>query len=183
LHAIGKLPINIVTICVNKPMLSQKEHTLIGNRRLYFYYVRYLIERISWLARDSAKHSPGDGRCRLTFSRCGGLSYSALKDYLNNLKGTQTSVAWPHIDTDEFNIVSHKDSVWARAVDCIASGFWRSLELDKHGLCEDRYVRLIHNKIYRYNAKHLNYGVKVVPRRPELEKQRDNRYGWLSLLN
>ena len=76
-----------IAICVHKPSLLEPE-TFQDKHRLYFYTVRYLIERISWLARD--RHNPqkwgGDGSVELLFSNRGGLSYDAMKNYLRLLK-------------------------------------------------------------------------------------------------
>jgi Protein of unknown function (DUF3800) len=66
-HAISALPVRLISICFNKMSLPTG-HTLEGNRRLYFYAIRYLLERISWLSRDKAALSPGNGKCRLHFS-------------------------------------------------------------------------------------------------------------------
>jgi hypothetical protein len=51
-HAIARVPIRVISVCFNK-MALPAGHTLAGNRRLYFYAVRYLLERISWITRDN----------------------------------------------------------------------------------------------------------------------------------
>lgn len=51
---ISELQARTIAVCVHKPSLLEPE--MFRQRyRLYFYAVRYLVERISWLARD--KHN------------------------------------------------------------------------------------------------------------------------------
>jgi hypothetical protein len=48
-----------ISICINKRKINSTG--LKGKHRLYFYTTRYLLERISWLARDRSEKFPGDG--------------------------------------------------------------------------------------------------------------------------
>jgi len=78
---IAALQARVIAVCVHKPSLLEPE--IFQERyRLYFYAVRYLIERISWLARD--RHNPdkwgGDGTVQLIFSNRRGMSYDEMKD-------------------------------------------------------------------------------------------------------
>lgn len=179
-HGLARLPMRVISICFNK-MALPPGHTLEGNRRLYFYAVRYLLERISWFARENAQGTPGDGRCKLNFSHCRGLSYPELFAYLGRLQNDTTQIAWQHIDTSSCIIEAHDASVWLRATDCVASGFARALELTPQGFCEDRYARLLRPVVYAYQRRRWSYGLKITPFAPPVEKERDNRYEWLSL--
>ena len=87
IHGLARTPMRTICICFNKRALGTAGHTLIGDGRiLYFYATRYLIERISWLARENANVSPGDGRWKLHFSKCGGLSYPDVSAYFARLR-------------------------------------------------------------------------------------------------
>jgi len=178
-HAIGQLPVRLISVCFNKPALPAG-HTLSGNRRLYFYAVRYLLERISWLAREKAPLSAGDGTCRLHFSHCKGLSYAEMFSYLGRLQNDNTQIAWRYVDTAHPTIKAHVDSIWLRATDCVASGFARGLELTREGFCEDRYARLMKPRVYSHNHRIWSYGLKITPYPPAVESHRDNRYAWLA---
>jgi len=176
---LAKLPVRTIVVAVNKRKLT--DTSLQGKRRLYFYCVRFLIERISWIARDEYVNGQGDGRCRLTFSHCKGLSYSDLATYLENLRlQQQTNVSWPNVDTGAFNVSAHNESLWLRSADIITSGFAKGLELSRHGLCEDRFARLLRPVVYNRNGRFLSYGLKFFPAVPTVEAPLDNRYGWLS---
>lgn len=184
-HGLSRVNMRAICVCFNKQALPDG-HTLEGNRRLYFYAVRYLLERVSWLSREYAPlEQGGDGRCKLHFSKCKGLSYSKMFAYLEKLKGDQTEVAWRHLDTEKCAIATHDESSWLRVTDCVASGFAKALELTQQGFCEDRYARLLKPVMYHagrgMRKRYMGYGLKIAPSTPQVQPERDNRYGWLSL--
>jgi hypothetical protein len=181
-HMLGTLSMRIVAVTVDKIATSQLEdgHTLIGRRRLYFYYTRYVLERLSWITRDSRRQHEGDGFCKLIFSRAKSLSYDALKEYLDRLRRDNTvRIDWSAIDTGKIEVLVHEDSLGLRLADSVASGVQCAFELSRHGFCEDRYLRLMKEKFYRYNGRCLSYGLKINPQIPVADPQRDNRYGCL----
>ena len=70
---ITKQPARQVSVCVHKPSLKEQE-SFRERYRLYFYATRYLLERISWLARDNRrKNDPNDGTVKLVFSNRAGM--------------------------------------------------------------------------------------------------------------
>ena len=178
-HAIASLPARTISICFNKKMLGV--HSLGSDRRLYFYCTRYLLERISWLARDSHEDGRGDGRCKLVFAHCKRLSYELLYGYFAALQNQRNCVAWGHIDLHNIVVKAANDSIWLRAADSVASGISRGLELSQYGLTEDRFARLLKPTVYRRGGNYFSYGLKLFPTIPKLEPERDHRYGWLDL--
>jgi Protein of unknown function (DUF3800) len=177
-HCLSRMPVTAVAIAINKRALAQ--HTLAGNRRLHFYAARYLLERISWIARDRSQGA-GNGKCSLTFSHCKGLSYELLAEYFKTLQKQQTQVSWGHLDVERLKVRGHAESIWLRSADAIASGVAQGLELSRHGFCEDKYARLLRPIVYSVGLNYRSYGMKVFPQRPPIENERDNRYEWLSL--
>lgn len=178
---IAKLPLRAVSICFNKKKLG--EHTLGGQRRLYFYCTRFLLERISWMVRDRFQKGgvSGDGRCKLTFAHCKNLSYQSMGAYLQLLRWEQeTQIKWPYLDHEEISVKQPMESIWLRAADCVASGIYRGLELSEHGFCEERYGTMLKPIIYERDGNYFSYGLKMYPGVPEPEAERANRYGWLS---
>lgn len=178
--ALGKMPVRCIAICANKRKLTD-DHGLAKARRLYFYCVRFLLERISWITRDHRVLGQGNGSCRLTFSACKGLSYEKLAEYMSVLQAGQTQISWAHLDAGKFKVLKHEDSIWLRAADIVASGVGRGLELSPAGLCEDRFARHLQQVVYHRGNNYSSYGMKFFPERPDVEKERDNRYSWLSL--
>ena len=80
------LQARVIAVCVHKPSLLEPEKFQ-DRYRLYFYAVRYLVERISWLARDyhNLVKWGGDGTVELIFSNRQGMSYNDLR-WLRELK-------------------------------------------------------------------------------------------------
>lgn len=177
---LAKLPVRAVVIAIDKRSLKPG-HTLEGNRRLYSYCVRFLFERISWITRDEHVAGEGNGRCRLTFSHCKGLSYERLAGYIDHIKDMPTQVAWDHLDTEKYNVKAHGESLWLRAADVMTSGIAKGLELSRYGLCEDRFARQMKPIVYERKGNYGSYGLKLFPSVPAVEVERDNRYEWLSL--
>lgn len=182
-HMLGTLSARIVTIPINKIATAAlpEGHTLRGRRRLYFYYTRYVLERISWITRDHRTNGEGDGSCKLIFSRAKNLSYDGLKTYLKKLKDEhETEIDWSAINPDNIEVGQHEQSVGLRLADAVVSGVRCALELTPHGFCEDRYLRLMKPKIYCLNGNYFSYGLKIVPNIPPCEPARDNRYSCLA---
>jgi hypothetical protein len=82
LDCLAKHQLRIVTILVHKPSLKEPEKFQ-ERYRLYFYTVRYLLERVSWFCRDHCSSSKEDERIvEIIFSNRAGMSYDELKNYL-----------------------------------------------------------------------------------------------------
>jgi hypothetical protein len=164
-----------ISISVHKPSLDPANFA--AAYRLYFYATRYLLERVSWLARDRAAEFGGDGRVRLVFSNRRRMSYDDLRAYIDRLRADEdVRVHWPAIDTGLVEAREHSQLVGLRAVDVLASGIRYSLELTQYGHCEDRYGRLLEPRTYRHNGRARPYGMKFFPAYPAAEPL---RYGWL----
>lgn len=178
--AIGASNFKTISICVDKPRIQNASFA--NGYALYFYATRYLMERVSWLARDKMAEigNKGDGRVKFIFSNRSRMSYDDLRDYVAKLKlRDDVTIHWPAVDRDLITTKTHKDLVGLRAVDCVASGIRFGLELSAYGFCEDRYVRLLAPSVYQYGGKVRPYGMKFFPNIPNIEPHRDNRYKWL----
>lgn len=177
---LGGTRVRLIHVCINKQKLPPG-HGLDANRRLHRYAIRLLLERISWLCRDNAVAGEGDGRCKLNFAHCKNLSYAMVGEYLDKLKGSETAIHWPSLDTANINVDASENSIWLRTADIAASGIAKALEIGPHGLCEDTFARLLRPVAYTYKTgKCLGYGLKFLLPPPEVEKEKDNRYQWLS---
>lgn len=179
IKGLAALPILTVTVSFDKRRLV--DSTLVSQRRIHFYAARLLLERISWIARAKRRHGEGDGKCNLTFSRCKNLSYEALNQYFERLRGMETEIKWDYLDTKKIKVGNHNDSIWLRAVDAVTSGFYQAVELSNHGYCEDRFARDLKPIVYCRGSNYAGYGMKMMPGDPPVEVERDNRYSWLSL--
>jgi hypothetical protein len=177
--AIGRSNFISISICIDKTKLNSSSFS--SGYTLYFYATRYLIERISWLARDSfSPEKGGDGRAKIVFSNRSRMSYDDLRDYIDHLRTRDdVKIHWPAIDTTLITTKAHKDLVSLRAVDCVASGIRFGLELSAYGFCEDRYARLLAPSVYKRRENARSSGLKFFPAPPEMEAERENRYSWV----
>lgn len=173
----------VVSICVNKRSID-RPHTLSrrGERRLYFYATRLLLERVSWLARSETAFWEPLHPAKLIFSHCRRLSYGRLQVYLTHLQslGTGTTIDWPYLNCAGLAVKQHRQLLGLRMADAVASGIRRGLELSRYGLCEPRFAVILKSITYKSRlGKFLGYGLKFFPNVPAEEPARDNRYKWI----
>jgi hypothetical protein len=185
---IATLQARLIAVCVHKQSLLEPE--TFGQRyRLYFYAVRYLIERISWLARD--KHNPakwgGDGTVDLLFSNRQGMSYEEMRDYLRLLKRRQDAAHDVRIEFDKVIIDKIKTrtpgkSMGLQLADATAGAFFNALEADNFGNTEPRYVQTMAPVLYRRTGTLHGYGLKIVPKEAISTLKACANVDWLSQL-
>lgn len=180
-ECIGSKSVKTISVCVNKRDLAKAhpQHTLASRRRLYFYATRFLVERISWIARDHRNPGGADHRCKLIFSRCKNLSYPNLAQYLDVLQNQSTAVAWSYLDLAATEVRQHSDSLWLKMADVVASGTYSALELNRFGGWEDRYILSMRRIMYRHQGRKCrSYGLKFFPDVPA--RKENGRYGWIA---
>jgi hypothetical protein len=176
--AIGESGATLISILIDKRRLNNAWLKLGYN--LYFYATRYLLERISWLARDSHEGNPAPIEpVKIVFSNRARMSYDDLRAYVAKLKTQDTSIYWPAIDPNEISTKAHKDLVGLRMADCVASGFGFGLELSPLGFYESRYGECMAPRVYARGGRHRPYGMKFFPDVPAVDPQWRDRYAWL----
>lgn len=160
----------LIAVCVHKPSLLEPEKFQ-DRYRLYFYAVRYLLERISWLVRD--RHNPGkwggDGTIKLVFSNRQGMSYEEMRDYLRLLNkrqevGQDIRIDFEKVPIDELSSRTPGKSMGLQLADATAGAFFNALEQDKFGNTESRYMKTLEPVLYRHERTINGYGIKIVPR-------------------
>jgi hypothetical protein len=168
-QTIASKPLKAMSVLAAK--LPIPEGVYKEKNQLYFYMTRYLIERISWFCRDIRPLVPeGDGRVAITFSRRGGMSYDAFRDYLKRLQATidnSVNINWPVIDIEGVEAKDHSTNASLQLADVIASSFAAGVEPNQFGNCERRYAEILKPITYRRKQNFLSYGVKVVPKYEE----------------
>jgi hypothetical protein len=175
-----------IAVCVHKPSLMEPEK-FSERYRLYFYAVRYLMERISWLVRD--KHNPekwgGDGTAESLFSNRQGMSYEEMRDYLRLLKKQQQSgqdirIDFEKIPIDNLRTQTPGKSMGLQLADAVAGAFFNALDRDKFGNTEPRYVQTMSPVLYRENKNLQGYGFKIVPREALSKLENEESLKWLA---
>jgi len=157
------------SVAVHKPAIGQQD-TFRKKNLMYFYSIRYLMERVSWFIRDNAIDGEGDGKGELWFSKRKSLSYSDLLNYLFHLKKQKIGGEDIRIEFDRLEMDSEKVQVQSPAkrsglqiVDALAGATFNALEADSLGIREPRYAKALSGKLYAYNGSIRNYGFKVMP--------------------
>ena len=160
-----------ISVMVHKPCLSNPEAFQQQNR-LYFYFTRYVLERASWLCRDSREGKnpqQGDGTAKVIFSSMNEVSKVRISEYFAHLQSLDTEIDWRVIKGDQFETLTPGRHAGLQIADCIAAGFYCT---GHH--CErkktDRWADLLRPVIYRSpRGKYRGYGLKIFP--SETEKQ------------
>lgn len=187
-QVISELRIQAIAICVHKPSLLEPEK-FGNNYRLYFYCVRYLLERLSWLVRDhhSAVHG-GDGTAEVIFSNRQGMPYEEMKEYLRLLKiqkenGQNVQIEFDRVPVEKISTQTPGRSMGLQLADAVAGAIFNGLERDRYGNSEPRYAQTLFAKFYRHKGSARGYGIKIVP--PDAEEKLGNHgeLKWLETLN
>lgn len=174
-QVIANKPVRAISVVAAKRPIPTGIYT--NKNQLYFYMTRYLIERLSWLCRDMRPRVPeGDGRCAITFSRRGGMSYEDFRQYLRGLKAAidkDVRIHWPVIDIDAVQAEDHSRSASLQLADAVASSVSASVEPDRYGNIEPRYALNLLPRMYRHRGGLISYGIKVVPKLEQLDMSDD----------
>lgn len=165
--------LRVISVFLHKPSLdtSGESAWFEEKHRVYFYLVRYLLERVSWACRDSISiknRQIGNGTARVIFSAREDLSYGDLTAYFTRLQRAETSIEWKVIRPDQFKVLKNGKHPGLQIADSIASGMYCC---DHH--CERKktveWARLLKPAVYHYRGRHLGYGLKFFP--PEAENK------------
>ncbi len=173
-------PVRIVQIALHKPSMAGT-FTRSNHKEEYQYLCKFMIERVSWIARDSAinKGLP-DTKCQLIFSEQRMYPYEDLCAYFSKLKSGRsqynTSAEWQYIDT-EVGYLPHQNEHAIHIADIVASAMHRAIEPKKHGMTDDRFQRNLAPLVYR--RKGIQYGVKLFPTKEILSMRKEGKFQFL----
>ena len=182
-QAIAKADLRTVSVLVHKPSLKEPEKFR-ERYRLYFYSVRYLLERVSWYCRDHRNpHDAGDGCAELVFSNRAEMSYTDMKDYLKLLR-EQTGffdarVDWSVINPDLISAFTPGKRMGLQIADAVASSFFYAVQRSRHGFTEDRYARMLGGVVYHRQGQRLGYGVKFWPKEVDALVNAGEEFAWV----
>lgn len=145
---------------------------------MYFYFIRYLIERVSWYCRDNFRDGDGgDGTCQLAFSNRSGVSYSEMANYLGLLKKYPITygvrIHWDAIHP-VIKVRQHDQLNGLQIADAVASGMRYAVDPNRHGNTEPRYSVIFRPITYK-RGRYRSYGVKIFPTSVETELAGDER--------
>jgi len=135
---LGAAPfLRICTVVVCKRDFDPGKGSIPDDDFAYMFTFRFLLERMSWLCRDSG------GILRYTLAMIGGFRLSQLRHYEAVLKGlTDCTVHWAAVDSKGGSID----------------------QPNRFGNVETRYLELVEPRLYRYKTSPVtSYGLKMHP--------------------
>lgn len=157
-------PIRACAVLIHKRSMTQPEVFTANKKMLYPYACRYLLERVSWFCAGHRRQHEGDGSADTVFAHRRTTSYSGFKDYLDLLKGRETSINWGVIKSDQVTARPAPSMMGLQLADAVASSFFKAVEPNAYGHVETGYVSALRPIMYQHtNKKRLSYGVKLWP--------------------
>jgi hypothetical protein len=183
LGEISTAQLRTVSILIHKPSLKEPEK-FHERFRLYYYTVRYLLERVSWYCRDhKLPKDSGDGSAEIIFSNRSGMSYQEMGEYLNLLKEQtrlrDVRIDWNAVKADKFMACSPGKKMGLQIADAVASSTFFAVQPSQHGYTEDRYIRMLKPVIYHFREIYLGYGLKFWPKEVDQKIQCDKYLKWV----
>lgn len=161
---IGKTRLRTVSVMIHKPSIVDPEVFQAQKHQLYRYACRLLLERVSWLCRDSRIRERGDGTAEIIFSNRGQMSYNDLRDYLRRLRDNpRVNIEWSAIDPDQVRAVQHSQMAGLQVADAVASSAFAAINPNQFGDTESRYLTHLLPVAYRHEHRLLGYGLKFWP--------------------
>jgi len=174
--------LRVAQVALHKPSM-EGTFSRAHHKEEYQYLAKFLIERISWIARDSAlARGIPDTKCHITFSEQKMYPYGDLVEYLEKLrkgKGYNTSIEWKYIEQD-FDCTPHVNEAPVHLADIAASAIARAIEPKAHGMTDDRFQRNLSPALYRKHGR--QFGVKLFPSKEVAEMTRAGKFAFMRLL-
>lgn len=132
---------------------------LLNDDQSYLYTFRYLLERLSWLAREQRRE------LRYTLAHIVRFKLAKLRQYETALRNVpECQVFWPALDPRGGRIDQPSRVEQLQLADICASAVFRAFEPDEYGNTEPRYLRELAGRLYRRGAAPLtSYGLKIHP--------------------
>lgn len=124
----------------------------------YLYTLRYLLERLSWMARDSGRV------LNYTMAHIVRFQIAKLREYeaeLRQLYGC--TIAWDSLDPRGGRMDQPSRIENLQLADIAASATGAAFNKDEYGNTEARYLKEMAPRLYRRNGKLISYGMKMHP--------------------
>lgn len=158
-QALGKQEwATISSVVVSKRHITENIANM-NDDRAYLFTFRFLLERLSWFARDSRRE------LTYTLAHVVRFKMEKLREYesaLRSLRGCQ--IAWQALDARGGNIDQPQRRELLQLADISASATFAAFEPDKWGNTEIRYLQLLSERLYRRGAAPVtSYGLKMHP--------------------
>ena len=142
----------------------------------YLYTLRFLLERLSWLAQESGEVAA------YTLAQINGLSIEKVREYESRLRalGSATTIRWQHLDPKGGQISQPQRLEPLQLADMVASSTGRAFNGEKPwNYTERAYLENLASRVYgQPNKKLTSYGLKLHPSREDVKAA----YPWIAAL-
>jgi hypothetical protein len=178
IRRVGRLPIRTVNVMIYKPLIREPEKFQNTKYLLYRYATRMLLERISWLCRDTHREGEGDGFAEIIFSNRSNMSYEEIRDYLRLLRRhheadpQKIQIDPSVIDPERIRSVEHSKLAGLQIADAVASGIHFGVKVNRYGEAEPGYLPHLKKTFYRHKGELMGYGIKLWPEDSETIKEK-----------
>lgn len=132
--------------------------TQLNEDQAYLYTLRYLLERLSWLARDSV------ATLSYTLAHILRMETSKLRQYESILRTQGTQIAWQALNPNGGRIDQPSRVELLQCADIAASATFAAFNPDRFGNTEPRYLQELSPRLYRRGTSAItSYGMKMHP--------------------
>ncbi|TFC03645.1 DUF3800 domain-containing protein [Cryobacterium mannosilyticum] len=143
-------------------VIACKRHlpaTQINQSQIYLYQLRFMLERLSWLARTNNEV------LHFTIAQIPRVSQSDLREYEHVLaRQSGCQIHWASLDRKGGSIDQPQRLEELQLADLLASATGAAFNADRWGNTEQRYVQCLAPRLYRHGSSPLtSYGMKMHP--------------------
>lgn len=148
------LTLSSVVVC--KPHLTVPA---LDDDTAYLYTLRFLLERLSWFARDK------DRMLEYTLAHIVRFKLAKLRAYESILQQSpDCNIAWASLDPRGGQLDQPNSLEYLQLADSVASGTFAAFESDAFANTETRYLVEMSPRLYRRgHGKLASYGLKMHP--------------------
>jgi hypothetical protein len=153
-----EIDFSIVSVAAHKRSLTKEQELRLRCPSLYCFATKFLVERLSWFARDR------NSKIHITFEDRPQVNFVALKNYIFTVlrvTNANTRISYQHLDG--FNSKHHSQEKRLEMADAIASSIASGLNPDAYGAVETSYAMSLLPRMWERNGNLYSYGLKIIP--------------------
>lgn len=131
----------------------------LNDDQAYLYTLRYLLERLTWYARDAGRD------VHYTLAHIVRFKTTKLREYEERLRNLpDCKIEWQHTARSGGKIDQPSRVEYLQLADIAASATFQAFERDRFGNTELRYLQALSPRLYRRIGGALtSYGLKIHP--------------------
>lgn len=163
---------NIVVLS-NKHSIYERPDLFSDKDSYYRYMFRLLLERITDCCSDwRTEVKDGNGKVKIIFATRKGMSYEVLKEYLNNIKNSETvnnkikeqnlpKINWNIIDIESVENIPSSKRVGLQFADVLSYSFYKAVAKNKFDMVNISFCKYFKKVMYNKDARIWHNGVFI----------------------